>query len=177
MASSRADSQQGIVYFFGHRDLWKPLASKLLPSLMLGITTLASVFIFGYLPQAAVLAVFNGPLAAVNAALLCLSESSTIFNTLAKSFLVEDSLVDTFDGTLVAKGQAALVSKERKVGRAGDAIGRLGKLVTKPSCWAVCVEKVRTRLKAVAPHLVSVVPQKRRAWGHEHVGLEMRPSA
>lgn len=99
---------------------------------MLGITTLASVFIFGYLPQAAVLAVFNGPLAAVNAALLCLSESSTIFNTLAKSFLVEESLVDTFDGTLVAKGQAALVSKERKVGRAGDAIGRLGKLVTKP---------------------------------------------
>lgn len=99
---------------------------------MLGISTLAGVFVFGYLPQAAVLAVFNGPLAAINAALLCLNESSTIFNTLAKTFLVDESLIDTFDGTLVAKGEAELVSKERKVGRGGDAIGRLGKLVKKP---------------------------------------------
>jgi hypothetical protein len=110
------------------------LASKLLPTVLLGLTTLASVFVFGYLPQAAILAVFNGPLAAVNAALLCLNESSTIFNTLAKTFLVEESLIDTFDGTLVAQGEAELVSRERKVGRsgAGDAIGRLGKLVKKP---------------------------------------------
>lgn len=132
MLNTVADKSQGITYFFAHRDLWKPLASKLLPTLALGVTTLASVFIFTYLPQAAVLAVFNGPLAAINAALLCLNESSTIFNTLAKTFLVEDSLIDTFDGTLVAKGEAVLVQKERKVGRSGDAIGRLGKLVTKP---------------------------------------------
>ncbi|KAG9986979.1 hypothetical protein KCU98_g3656, partial [Aureobasidium melanogenum] len=110
----------------------KPLANKLVPTIALGLTTLAGVFFFGYLPQAAVLAVFNGPLAAVNAALLCLNESSTIFNTLSKSFLVEESLIDTFDGTLVAKGEAELVSRERKVGRGGDAIGRLGKLVKKP---------------------------------------------
>ncbi|TIA37469.1 hypothetical protein D6C78_04719 [Aureobasidium pullulans] len=123
---------RGIAYFLAHRDLWKPLASKLIPTLLLGISTLAGVFVFGYLPQAAVLAVFNGPLAAINAALLCLNESSTIFNTLAKTFLVEESLIDTFDGTLVAKGEAELVSKERKVGRGGDAIGRLGKIVKKP---------------------------------------------
>ncbi|KAI5271279.1 hypothetical protein E4T47_05423 [Aureobasidium subglaciale] len=123
---------RGIFYFLSNRELWKPLAAKLLPTIALGITTLAGVFFFGYLPQAAILAVFNGPLAAVNAALLCLNESSKIFNTLSKNFLVEDSLVDTFDGTLVAKGESELVAKERKVGRGGDAIGRLGKLVSKP---------------------------------------------
>ncbi|KAI4748646.1 hypothetical protein E4T50_01074 [Aureobasidium sp. EXF-12298] len=123
---------RGIFYFLSKRELWKPFASKLLPTIALGITTLASVFFFGYLPQAAILTVFNGPLAAVNAALLCLNESSTIFNTLSKTFLVEDSLIDTFDGTLVAKGESELVSRERKVGRGGDAIGRLGKLVSKP---------------------------------------------
>ena len=47
---------------------------------------------------------------------------------------VFDSLVDTFDGTLVARGQTELVARERKVksGGAGDAIARLGKLVSKP---------------------------------------------
>ncbi|KAI5203977.1 hypothetical protein E4T39_03888 [Aureobasidium subglaciale] len=123
---------RGIFYFLSNRELWKPLAAKLLPTIALGVTTLAGVFFFGYLPQAAILAVFNGPLAAVNAALLCLSESSKIFNTLSKNFLVEDSLIDTFDGTLVAKGESELVAKERKVGRGGDAIGRLGKIVSKP---------------------------------------------
>lgn len=56
------------------------------------------MFIFTYLPQAAILALFNGPLAAVSTLLLVLSESSTIFMVLAKTLLVEDSLVDTFDG-------------------------------------------------------------------------------
>lgn len=56
------------------------------------------MFIFTYLPQAAVLAIFNGPLAAVSTILLVLSESSTIFMALAKTLLVEDSLIDTFDG-------------------------------------------------------------------------------
>lgn len=56
------------------------------------------MFFFTYLPQAAVLAVFNGPLAALSAALLVLSESSTIFMALAKGLLVEESLINTFDG-------------------------------------------------------------------------------
>lgn len=92
------DLSQGIVYYFSHRALWRPLASKLLPTLALGVSVTASMFIFTYLPQAAILALFNGPLAAVSTLLLVLSESSTIFMVLAKTLLVEDSLVDTFDG-------------------------------------------------------------------------------
>lgn len=81
-----------------HRALWKPLMSKIIPTLTLGVSVTASMFFFTYLPQAAILAIFNGPLAALSTALLVLSESSTIFMTLAKTMLVEDSLVDTFDG-------------------------------------------------------------------------------
>jgi hypothetical protein len=73
------------------------------------------MFLFTYLPQAAVLAISNGPLAAISAALLVLSESSTIFTVLSKSFLIEDALVDTFDGVLVSKNTTDLVSGGRRL--------------------------------------------------------------
>lgn len=56
------------------------------------------MFAFTYLPQAAVLTIFDGPLAALTTILLVLSESSTIFSVLSKSFLIDDALIDTFDG-------------------------------------------------------------------------------
>lgn len=76
----------------------------------------------------------SGPLAAVSAALLVLSESSTLTMVLSKALLIEDSLIDTFDGTLVERGHSGLVAKERQVkgGGAGDVIARLGKLAGKP---------------------------------------------
>lgn len=89
---------RGILYFASHRALWKPLGSKLIPTLTLGVSVLAGMFFFTYLPQAALMALFEGPLAAISTALLVLSESSTIFNVMAKNFLVEDALIDTFDG-------------------------------------------------------------------------------
>ncbi|KAK4966346.1 hypothetical protein LTR97_011178 [Elasticomyces elasticus] len=89
---------------------------------------------FTYLPQLAVMFFTSGPLAAITAALLVLSESSTLTMVLSRALLIEDSLIDTFDGTLIGKGQTMLVEKDRQVksGAAGDAIGRLGKLMTKP---------------------------------------------
>ena len=56
------------------------------------------MFVFTYLPQAALLAIVSGPLAALSSMLLVLSESSAIFNLLSRSFLLQDALVDTFDG-------------------------------------------------------------------------------
>ena len=92
------------------------------------------MFFFTYLPQAALMFFTSGPLAAVSAALLVLSESSTLTMVLSKALLIEDSLIDTFDGTLVERGQSGLVAKERQVkgGGAGDVIARLGKLAGKP---------------------------------------------
>lgn len=101
-------------------------------TLGLGVTT--AMFMFTYLPQLAVLVFTQGPIAAFTTVFLVLSESSTLTMVLSKVFLIEDSLIDTFDGTLVARGDSALVAKERTVksSSAGDAIGRLGKLVSKP---------------------------------------------
>lgn len=119
-------------YFISHRDLWRPLKSKLAPtiSLSIGVTTL--MFFVAYLPQAAVMAFTSGPVAALSAALLTLSESSTIVNLLSRAFFIEDALVDTFDGTLVSKDCVNLVSEGRQITTGGDSMARLGKLVKKP---------------------------------------------
>jgi len=93
------------------------------------------MFVFTYAPQAAVLFFTQGPLAAVSAALLVLSESSTIFTILSRTFLIQEALTDTFDAVLVAKGRTTteLVSSGRQVSSgAGDSMARLGKLVKKP---------------------------------------------
>ena len=74
----------------------------------------------------------SGPLAAISAALLVLSESSTIFTILSKSFLIEDALIDTFDGVLVSKNTTDLVSSGRQIKAGGDPMAKLGKLVKKP---------------------------------------------
>ncbi len=107
---------------------------KLAPSLSLGLVVTTTLFLTAYLPQAAVMAFTSGPIAAISAAFLTLSESSTLTAVLAKIFLVQDALTDTFDGTLLSKGGTNnLVGQGRQVKATGsDSISRLGKLVKKP---------------------------------------------
>ena len=90
------------------------------------------MFLFTYLPQMAIMALTNGPLAAVSAALVVLSESNTLFTLLSKTFLIEDALVDTFDGVLVSQSTTDLVSEGRQINAGTDPIAKLGKLVKKP---------------------------------------------
>jgi hypothetical protein len=121
------------VYFFiSHRDLWKPLTSKLAPTLTLSVGITTFMFVFAYLPQMAVMAFTSGPIAAITAALLTLSESSTLINLLSRTFLVEDALIDTFDGTLLTRECTNLVEGGRQIKSGGDNIARLGKLIKKP---------------------------------------------
>lgn len=89
------------------------------------------MFTFTYLPQLAILVFTDGPLAAVSAVLLTLSESSTIITMLSKNFIISDALVDTFDGVMVAKGQTQVVQggREIKSGKLGDPMRKLGKVV------------------------------------------------
>lgn len=89
---------RGILYFVAHKDLWKPLIQKMIPTLGLASTITIAMFFFTYLPQLAVMSFTEGPLAPVSAALLVLSESSTLFNAFSKSFVIDEALVDTFDG-------------------------------------------------------------------------------
>lgn len=90
------------------------------------------MFAVTYVPQAALLTVFNGPLAIFTTVLLVLSEASTIFSVLSKNFLIDDALIDTFDGTLLCRNLQSLVQNERQVKSGRDPVGKLGKLVSKP---------------------------------------------
>lgn len=107
--------------------------SRIVPTLTLGLGVTSAMFFFTYLPQAAVLAFTSGPLAPISAALLVLSESSTITSALSRSFLLHEALVDTFDATLLSRGQVDLVSGSRQLkSGSGDPVYRLGKLIKKP---------------------------------------------
>ncbi|KAH7067069.1 hypothetical protein FB567DRAFT_574207 [Paraphoma chrysanthemicola] len=123
---------KGIVFFFANRTLWKPLAAKLVPTVSLGLGVTVFMFAVTYVPQAALLTIFNGPLAIFTTVLLVLSEASTIFSVLSKNFLIDDALVDTFDGTLLCRKLNTLVQNERQVKSGSDPVGKLGKLVSKP---------------------------------------------
>jgi len=125
---------KGIFYFLTHRSLWKPLLSKLIPTMSLSAGVIAFMFIFTYLPQLAVLVFVNGPLAAFTTILLTLSESSTIITLLSRTFLIQDALVDTFDGVLVARNQTAVLAEGRQLnaGNFNDPIAKLGKLIKSP---------------------------------------------
>jgi len=125
---------KGIFYFVSHRTLWKPLLSKLVPTMTLSLGVVAAMFVFAYLPQLAVLVFVNGPLAAFTTILLTLSESSTLINILSRNFLLQDALVDTFDGVLISRQQTAVLTEGRQVksGNFNDPIAKLGKLVKSP---------------------------------------------
>ncbi|KAK4608934.1 Outer spore wall protein RRT8 [Fulvia fulva] len=125
---------KGIFYLLSHKELRKPLFSRLIPTMTLGAGITTLMFLFTYLPQLAVLIFTSGPIAALATILLVLSESSTLTMVLSKTLLIEDALIDTFDATLVQRGQTALVEKQRTVkgSGVGDAFQRLGKLATKP---------------------------------------------
>ncbi|KAJ5896906.1 uncharacterized protein N7473_006305 [Penicillium subrubescens] len=126
---------KGIIYFATHKGLWGPFMSRIGRTIGLGMGVTSFMFFFTYVPQMAIMAFTSGPLAAISAALLVLTESATITNLLSRSFVVEDALIDTFDGTLVARGQEPLVAQGRQLkpqtgGR--DSIARLGKIISRP---------------------------------------------
>jgi hypothetical protein len=127
--------EQGIIFFATHKGLWGPFISRAAQTISLGLGVTTAMFFFTYVPQMAIMAFTSGPLAAISAAILVLSESSAITNLLSRSFLVEDALLDTFDGTLIARDQEPLVAQGRQVkpqsgGR--NAVARLGKMLSRP---------------------------------------------
>ena len=91
------------------------------------------MFFFTYVPQAAILAFTNGPLAPISGIFLVLTESSTITTFLARKFLLRDALIDTFDGTLVEKGCESVVSQGRQLNPGeANSMEKLGKMAIRP---------------------------------------------
>ncbi|GFF98952.1 hypothetical protein IFM61392_00564 [Aspergillus lentulus] len=124
---------KGILFFSYHKDLWRPFISRAVQTIGLGLGVTTAMFFFTYVPQAAIMTFTSGPLAPISAALLVLSESSTITNFLARSFVLADALTDTFDGTLVARGHTELVAKGRQINASGGgAVSRLGRMLNRP---------------------------------------------
>lgn len=123
---------RGIAYFLMHRELWRPFASRLLPTLSLAAGVTTFMFFFTYLPQLAILVFVNGPLAVFTTVLLILSESSTIINLVSRNFMLQDALLDTFDATLVAKNATEIVQEGRELKSGGDPMARLGKIIRSP---------------------------------------------
>lgn len=59
---------KGISYLASQKALWPPLTKRIVPCMLLSVAVLVAMFTLTYLPQVAILAFFNGPLAFVNAA-------------------------------------------------------------------------------------------------------------
>jgi hypothetical protein len=90
------------------------------------------MFTFTYVPQLAMLVFVNGPLAVFTTVLLILSESSAIISLLSRNFLLQDALLDTFDGTLMSRDASNIVSEGRQLQAGADPMARLGKVLKSP---------------------------------------------
>ncbi|MCJ1362173.1 hypothetical protein MMC16_001275 [Acarospora aff. strigata] len=133
---------KGIYYFLTHPFLYPLLRARLLPCLLLSTFVLVNLFVWTYLPQVALLAIFHGPLAWVNAAFLVLGESAAIVALLFEAFFVDETLVDVFDAVLVNEGLDSLLAPARtlhpdaEVDGQPNALKRLGKPTTTPAIYS-----------------------------------------
>lgn len=133
--ANSTNAKQGIAYFLTHKALWKPFKSRLGSYLTLSASVVGGMFALTYVPQLAVQVFVSGPFAVFTTVLLVLNESSAIINAVSRGWLLQDSILDTFDGTLVARGATGVLGsgRELKGGRAGrDPIQRLGKVLKNP---------------------------------------------
>ncbi|KAL9131270.1 MAG: hypothetical protein Q9217_000757 [Psora testacea] len=120
---------KGIYYFFTRPFLWPLLRARLLPSVLLSLFVLTTLFLWTYLPQVAFLAVFHGRrLAFVNGAFLVLGEGAAIVALLFEAFFVDETLVDVFDAVLISEGHGDLIATSRPIDPdEKDPVKRLGK--------------------------------------------------
>ncbi|KAK2590897.1 hypothetical protein QQS21_011421 [Conoideocrella luteorostrata] len=123
---------KGIFYFLSHRALWKPFTSKIGQYLSVSATVIGGMFAITYLPQLAVLVFTSGPFAVVSTVFLVLNESSTIVNIISRNWILQQAILDTFDGTLISRNAISMVREGREVKSGSDPISRLGKTLKNP---------------------------------------------
>jgi len=123
---------KGIAYFLTHSSLRKPLLSKLASLMTLSVGVFTGMFFFTYLPQLGIMVFLNGPLAVFTTILLVFNESSVIISMVSKNFMLQDALLDTFDGTLIAKNQTEILGEGRELKAGQDPMQRLGKILKNP---------------------------------------------
>ncbi|EPE24977.1 hypothetical protein GLAREA_11558 [Glarea lozoyensis ATCC 20868] len=104
---------KGIWYFCAHREYYPLFGRRLIPLTITSIVVLGLLFTFTYLPQVAFLLIFHGPTAWVSAVFLVLGEGQVVIALLFEALLVDETLVDVFDATLIREGQKDLVASSR----------------------------------------------------------------
>lgn len=88
------------------------------------------MFVWTYLPQVAILAIWHGPAAWFNAAFLVLGEGAAIVAILFEAFFVDETMVDVFDAVLINEGLSDMVGQARTVDpNAPNSVKALGKPV------------------------------------------------
>ncbi|CEJ82827.1 hypothetical protein VHEMI02873 [[Torrubiella] hemipterigena] len=90
------------------------------------------MFTFTFIPQMTMLFFVNGPLAVVTTSLLVLSESSAIINGIARGWLLQEGILDTFDATLLSRNATAIVREGRVVTSGANSMAKLGKIIKSP---------------------------------------------
>ena len=106
---------KGIIYFIFHPAFYPLLGARLIPIILLSVFVLFTLFFWAYLPIVAILAIFHGPLAWFQAAVLLLGIGAAVTALLFEGFFVDETLVDVFDAVLVDEGFADLVERSRPV--------------------------------------------------------------
>lgn len=88
---------QGVWYFARRREFWPLWASRLLPLSIISLIVYLILFPFAYLPQVALLAIWQGRGAWFNALILTLGEGQVLIQALFEGFFVDECRVDVFD--------------------------------------------------------------------------------
>lgn len=88
---------QGIWYFARHREFWPLWAGRLLPLSIISVLVYLLLFFFAYLPQVALLAIWQGRGAWFSALVLTLGEGQVLIQALFEGFFVDECRVDIFD--------------------------------------------------------------------------------
>ncbi|KAM0324569.1 hypothetical protein ACHAQA_007954 [Verticillium albo-atrum] len=122
---------RGIWYFLRNKEFYPLFFSRLLPLSIISILVYVILFTFAFLPQLALLAIFQGRSAWFNATILVLGEGLVVIQGLFEGFFVDEARVDVFDATLIKCSHTDLVSPHRILfPDAPTAIKMLGKPTT-----------------------------------------------
>lgn len=88
---------QGVWYFARHREFWPLWMGRLLPLSIISLLVYIVLFLFAYLPQVALLAIWQGRGAWFSALILTLGEGQVLIQALFEGFFVDECRVDIFD--------------------------------------------------------------------------------
>ncbi|ROT37865.1 hypothetical protein SODALDRAFT_278938 [Sodiomyces alkalinus F11] len=122
---------RGIWYFLRNPEFYPLLRGRLIPLTIISILVYVILFTFAFLPQLALLAIFQGRSAWLNATILVLGEGHVLIQGLFEGFFVDEARVDVFDATLIKCSHTNLVAPHRILyPDAPNAVKMLGKPTT-----------------------------------------------